>query len=63
MFLFLTASCPILNLTVLRPSDFALKRKSLRYLGTGAYEQEHATPLYFCHGIFIDRFNFRSNLL
>ena len=29
----------------------------------GAYEQEHATPLYFCHGVFIDRFIFRSNLL
>ena len=28
----------------------------------GAYEQEHA-PLYFCHGVFIDRFIFRSNLL
>ena len=24
--------------------------------GTGAYEWEHATPLYFCHGVFIDRF-------
>ena len=24
----------------------------------GAYEQEHATPLYFCHGVFIDRFIF-----
>ena len=21
----------------------------------------HATPLYFCHGVFIDRFIFRSN--
>ena len=29
----------------------------------GAYEQEHATPLYFCQGVFIDRFAFRSNLL
>ena len=29
----------------------------------GAYEQEHATPLYFCLGIFIDRFIFKSNLL
>ena len=29
----------------------------------GAYEQEKATPLYFCHGIFIDRFIFKSNLL
>ena len=29
----------------------------------GAYEQEHATQLYFCHGVFIDRFIFRSNLL
>ena len=28
-----------------------------------AYEQEHATPLYFCHGVFIDQFIFRSNLL
>ena len=28
----------------------------------GAYEQEHATPLYFCHGVFIDRFIFGSNL-
>jgi len=27
-----------------------------------AYEQEHATPLYFCHGVFIDRFIFKSNL-
>ena len=27
----------------------------------GAYELEHATPLYFCHGVFIDRFIFRSN--
>ena len=25
--------------------------------------QEHATPLYFFHGFFIDRFIFRSNLL
>ena len=30
---------------------------------SGAYEQEHATPLYFCHGVFIDRFIFKSNLL
>ena len=30
---------------------------------SGAYEQEHATPLYFCHGVFKDRFIFRSNLL
>ena len=30
---------------------------------TEAYEQEHATPLYFCHGVFIDRFIFSSNLL
>ena len=29
----------------------------------GAYEQEHATPLYFCHGVFTDRFIFKSNLL
>ena len=29
----------------------------------GAYEQEHATPLYFCHDISIDRFIFKSNLL
>ena len=29
----------------------------------GAYEQEHATQLYFCHGVFIYRFTFRSNLL
>ena len=28
---------------------------------TGADEQEHATPLYSCHGVFIDRFIFRSN--
>ena len=28
-----------------------------------AYEQELATPLYFCHGVFIDRFIFRSSLL
>ena len=26
----------------------------------GAYEQEHATPLHFCHGVFIHRFIFRS---
>ena len=30
---------------------------------TGADEQEHATPLHSCHGVFIDRFIFRSNLL
>ena len=29
----------------------------------GAYEQEHATQLYSCHGVFIERFIFRSNLL
>ena len=28
---------------------------------SGAYELEHAAPLYFCHGVFIDRFIFRSN--
>ena len=33
------------------------------WINPGAYEQEHATPLYFCHGVFIDRFIFRSNLL
>ena len=32
-------------------------------IATGAYEQEHATPLYFCHGVFIDPSIFRSNLL
>ena len=31
-------------------------------LTAGAYEQEHATPLYFCHGVFIDRFIFRPTL-
>ena len=36
---------------------------SLKYFTTGAYEQEHATSLYFCHGVFIDRFIFKSNLL
>ena len=30
---------------------------------SGAYEQEHATPLYFCHGVFINWFTFGSNLL
>ena len=30
---------------------------------SGAYEQEHATPLYFCQGVFINRFIFKSNLL
>ena len=30
-------------------------------LYAGAYELEHAIPLYFCHGVFIDRFIFRSN--
>ena len=33
------------------------------YIGASAYEQEHATPLYFCHGVFIDRFIFKSTLL
>ena len=33
------------------------------YICPGAYEQEHATQLYFCHGVFIARFIFRSNLL
>ena len=32
-------------------------------LESGGYEQEYATSLYFCHGVFIDRFIFRSNLL
>ena len=32
-------------------------------VGSGAYEQDHATPVYFCHGVFINRFIFRSNLL
>ena len=30
---------------------------------SGAYEEEHATSLYFCNGVFIDRFIFKSNLL
>ena len=30
---------------------------------TGAYAWEHANPLYSCHGVFIGRFIFRSNLL
>ena len=29
----------------------------------GAYEQEHATQLYSGHGVFIERFIFRTNLL
>ena len=33
------------------------------YTLTGAYKQEHATPPYFYHGVFIDRFIFRWNLL
>ena len=32
-------------------------------LKPGAYEEEHATSLYFCHGVFIDRFIFKLNLL
>ena len=32
-------------------------------MSPGAYELEHATPLHSCHGVFIDRFIFRSNLL
>ena len=34
-----------------------------RCILAGAYKQEQATPLYFCHGVFIDRFIFRTNLL
>ena len=30
-----------------------------QWVAVGAYEQEHATPLYSCHGVFIDRFIFR----
>ena len=30
---------------------------------SGAYEQEHATSIYFCHGVFIDLFIFKSNVL
>ena len=33
------------------------------WIQTGANELEHATQLYCCHGVFIDRFIFRSNLL
>ena len=33
------------------------------WIQTGAYELEHATLLYCCHGVFLDRFIFRSNLL
>ena len=33
------------------------------YSLSGAYEREHATPLYFCHGVFINWFMFGSNLL
>ena len=29
------------------------------FIDPGAYEQEHATPSYFCHGSFIDRFIFK----
>ena len=36
---------------------------TLCYQRSGADEQEHATPLYFCNGVFIDRFMFKSNLL
>ena len=36
---------------------------SLKLQWPGAYEQEHASPLYFCHGVFIDRFIFKLNLL
>ena len=36
---------------------------SLNCTPPGAYEQEHATPQYFCRSIFIDRCIFRSNLL
>ena len=42
---------------------FGLPRNCHHFVKSGAYEQEHATPLYFCHGVFIDRFIFRSNLL
>ena len=57
MFLFLTASCPILNLTVLRPSDFALKRKSLRYLGT------FKNGAYYCYYAYILRISRYSDFL
>ena len=32
-------------------------------ISSGANELEHATPLYSCHGVFIDRFIFREGLL
>ena len=46
--------------------DKLLKKQILVCYGwilSGAYEQQHATPLYFCQGVFIDRFIFRPNLL
>ena len=47
-------------------SGRAINRRSeidFSSLLSGAYEQEHATQLYFCYGVFIDRFIFRWNLL
>ena len=45
----------------IRKKQNKTKQKKVLCPGTGADEQEHAIPLHSCHGVFEDRFIFRSN--
>ena len=68
--LHLYMACKMRKITALtwNISSWRLSRKipyicflPMYYSLSGAYEQEHATALYFCHGVFIHRFIFKSN--
>ena len=41
------------------PFDFEPEFSEILVEWKAPYELEHATPLYSCHGVFIDRFIFR----
>ena len=49
--------------TILIERTYSYWKNVFYFTWSGAYEQEHATPLCFCHGVFINWFTFGSNLL
>ena len=52
-----------LNLLCVSSASNELHFQPTKCHNPGAYEQEYATQLYSYHGIFTDRFIFRSNIL
>ena len=59
----LTSEMKIKGMELMEQEVALLHFFEMKCTASGAHEQENASRLYFCHGVFIDRFIFRWNLL